>query len=716
MEKPNRIFNFRLIVFVALSLICGITTAYFFMLNNAFWGVVVLSLFFLALSLYFIPYKRGNPVKVKIVFALVFLSFFLIGNLSFNFKVNDYAFADLGAHQYAVTGRVEEVIETDSGVRLLVKNVSIKGNRTGYLRYGIYAYVYGKTDVEVGHHITFNSVLKDKGIIYEGEFASADVLRGVKYMTELSPDDLTVTQKTLTVFEKVNLFIKNTLELGLDENEFSTSYAMLTGHDEFMDYDLLSSYRSAGVAHIFAVSGLHIGFLAMALGFVFDKLKINRLVKAIIITLALLFYSGVCGFSASSLRATIMTAVSLFLTVRGARYDGLTSISLSAIIILLMQPVNLFYVGFQLSFIVVLGILILSPTFIRLFKFLPKKLASSLASVLAAQIVGIPVCLAAFKQFSLIAIFTNLIFIPIVSIIFIALLICTLVGGIFGIYRIALFLPNYILKFVNMCISAFDLDVFMVGGVVMGGFILLYALIFLVMSDVVQFKRKLKAILCFIFAVIFTVGTSAITVKTNSASYLYVLGSEKICATVIKTPEESVMVVSSVNRIYSAGRLRRLSSRENIPRINTVIILGGFNVDEQVFLTKLRSAFKVDNLCYYGQTDKSMEEIINKSFKDVKVYALTDGKAANTKKIECRYALDGRALSVKVNGKKIAIFAPLKNGGSYSGLDGNYHVSVSVDTPESVKAYYNCAVGVGYLSKSAAIDGESKGTFKYQIS
>ena len=267
-----------------------------------------------------------------------------------------------------------------------------------------------------------------------------------------------------------------------------------------------------------------------------------------------------------------------------------------------------------------------------------------------------------------------------------------------------------------MCISAFDLDVFMVGGVVMGGFILLYALIFLVMSDVAQFKRKLKAILCFIFAVIFTVGTSAITVKTNSASYLYVLGSEKICATVIKTPEESVMVVSSVNRIYSAGRLIRLSSRENIPRIDTVIILGGFNVDEQVFLTKLRSAFKVDNLCYYGQTDKSMEEIINKSFKDVKVYALTDGKAANTKKIECRYALDGRALSVKVNGKKIAIFAPLKNGGSYSGLDGNYHVSVSVDTPESVKAYYNCAVGVGYLSKSAAIDGESKGTFKYQIS
>ena len=707
---PTKILNFRLFLLVVVTLCLGITSAYFFVMQKFDVGIVICIVFLLCAGAYLlIKVNGGKPFKIKSIFCLLFVLVFVFGNLSFTVVINDYKSADLDGHYYSVTARIKQSDDTDSGSRLLLDTIIINGNRTGKLKYKAYAYVYGKSDLKVGDMISFSGKFADKDFVYEGGFASTDIMRGVKYMIELSPEQITILkQNVLNVFERVNLFIRDSLMGGLDEREFSLAYALLTGRDEFMDFDLLTNYRNAGVAHVFAVSGLHIGFLAFALGFLFDKLKINKLLKAILITATLIFYSGVCGFSASSIRATIMVAVSLFLAVKGLRYDALSSLSLSAIIILLLSPEQLFFVGFQLSFAVAFGIVLLAKPIANIFKFLPKKFASVLGTVLSAHIVSIPISLLAFKQFSTIAIIANLVFIPIISLIFVALLVVTILGGVFGVSSIALFVPNYVLKFVNTCICAFDYNFFIVSGITIGGFAIIYYAVVLLSSDLFNLTRVAKLLTCLSLSVIFALGVTVLSVQQANTVSVHVIGSEKICATAIATPQEKVLIVSSVNKIYSVGRLKRLKDREGIAHFDKVVILNCANNDEQVFLTKLHSVVTFEKVYYFGERKPLMEQIVAQSFNGAELICATDGQKL-TDTFNCCYRLDGLVADIEIAENRIVVFGKLEQN-RYSGLYGKYDLTISIDVPETVGAYYGASNIIGYRANTAILDGESQGT------
>ncbi len=414
----KKLLNFRPILFIALSLCLGIITSYFYMLNKIVWCIFFSATFLLALILFLTVFSIKTTRIRNLIFALFFLIFFAFGSIGFSSSINRFERANLGGRNYDVTAKIVDVKVDGSITRLVIDNMDISGNRSGRLHYKASLTVYGENDLEIGNIISFNANLYDNNYMFEDRFNANDIERGIKYNASLSIDEISVVDNNTTIFERINLFIKNSLKLGLDESEFTVGYALLTGNSSYMDYDLISSYREAGVAHIFAVSGLHIGFLASVLMFLFKKIKINPYIKSGIIVAVLFMYCGICGFSASSLRATIMASVSLFAFSRGDRYDGLTALSMSAIIILLISPIQLLCVGFQLSFAVVVGILTLSKPISNLLKFLPNKLALSLGAVLSAQIFSMPICLYAFGQTSLISIAANIIFIPIVSFIF----------------------------------------------------------------------------------------------------------------------------------------------------------------------------------------------------------------------------------------------------------------------------------------------------------
>jgi competence protein ComEC len=263
---------------------------------------------------------------------------------------------------------------------------------------------------------------------------------------------------------------------------------MLCGNSDFIDGELLENYRSVGVAHIFAVSGLHIGFLALVLKFILSKIKMNRFVRAFLIIFVLLFYSGVCGFSSSSIRATIMCAVSLIASAVGKKYDRLSSVSFALIIVLMIWPVQLFSLGFQLSFGVVFGIILLSRPIANILRFLPRKLSISLSSVISAQLTSLPICLYAFKEFSAISVIANLIFIPIVGFVFIFLFVSVLLSLITGLGGVFLFLPSYVVKGINYLFSIADYKIFMIGGVSLGAFGVVYYLALIISSQVVNLK------------------------------------------------------------------------------------------------------------------------------------------------------------------------------------------------------------------------------------
>jgi len=710
----KKLINLRPYVFTAVSIILGVLCAKNFYTGNIFGGIISIVGFIgsFVLSVFF---ATGGNFKNKIWYMILISLLFAVGATTFTIQVTNFDNANLNEHYYTITAKISNAEKTEYGEKLTLTDPYVSGDIKGKIKYKIAVYVYGNVKADIGDVIRFQAYLSDNTSVYEGKFSSYNIENGVKYTASISSSEIMVVGNRINLFERTRLFIRDTLKAGLSEDTFSVAYAMLTGSTDDMDFEVLKDYRNAGVAHIFAVSGLHIGFLATTLGFIFSKLKMKRLLKAIIITLVLFFYSGVCGFSSSSLRASVMCAISLFCAIKGDRYDGVSSVALACTLILLCSPLELFNVGFQLSFVVVCGIIILSKPIAKLFAFFPEKVANALGAVISAQLAGIPVCLTAFGEFSLIALIANMIMIPVVGVVFNILLVGVLLGGLLTVPHIILFVPKYALMAITALITAFDYHIFMVGGFTFAGFALLYYLACIIPSGLINVKnlwRIISIAVCIVFA---TVGTVALNVNANSYSNAYVVGDKNVCATVITDRQSTVMVVSSNQFIWSAGRFERLKTTKNVTEIDTLVFLNDAVDDMQVFITKLRSVFALEQVCYYGYQKPAMEEIIKNSF-NLDISNLTDGSIINTGKITVKYALEGYFADCKVNGQKIGVFAELnKDDPRYKGLTEKYDLLVAYDYVENIFSNYGAGKKVSYLNHSLYASAQNKGTFTYKF-
>ncbi len=712
--KKEKLFNYRPALFLALGIILSILTAYFIIVDIIWLAVIFGILFLVNCALIFLTcFNKEFSIKYKIILTVIICVLSLFSSVFMCNQVSNFNSETLNNHYLTVKGNIEEISTTETGNKLVLNTCSVSGAIKKKLNYKIQVYVSGENHLDIGDIICFSGYITDNSSVYENNFSVYSVLYGIKYSASIDADKISVIGSKTTIFQKANLFIRNTLSSGLSGDEFSVAYALLTGNSENMDYEVISAYRTAGVAHIFAVSGLHIGFLSMVLTFVFNLFKAKPWVKTIFIPIILFFYVGVCNFSASSIRAMIMITVSLIASIKGRRYDGLSSIAIACCIILVLFPLQIFTVGFQLSFVVVLGILLLSKPIASLFKFLPEKLANSLGAVISAQLASIPICLIAFGQFSLIAVLINLIFIPFVTVIYVLLLALTLIGGIFSIAPITLFIPKYILMFVNMCIQAFDFELFLVSGVTLGIFTITYYLAMIIPSEILNLKGLTKLILTIVLVIITITGSIITTSVENHNEELMVCGSPSISATIIKTEEENTLIVSNVSNIYSTGRLKRLRDKKGVSQLDNVVILGGFYIERQEFITKLYSVFDIGKVYYYGEENCALDQVIYKSF-NIESKNINHSQDLGLNGLKISYLLDGVVADIEVNNKNIAVFSSVEDA-SYFGLNKEYEYIISNCNQNLINAYYNPSKMISYQRNLLFLDGESKGSAIFNI-
>jgi len=126
------------------------------------------------------------------------------------------------------------------------------------------------------------------------------------------------------------------------------------------------------------------------------------------------------------LRAAIMCATTLFFTYIGAPYDSLSGVLFSAIVVLTINPADVMSYGFILSYACVLSIIILAPIFKRFLRPLPAKIGDSLAISLGIQVGVFPIQMLLFGFAAPISILLNLIFIPIITVLYILLVLSVL--------------------------------------------------------------------------------------------------------------------------------------------------------------------------------------------------------------------------------------------------------------------------------------------------
>ena len=493
----------------------------------------------------------------------------------------------------------------------------------------------------------------------------------------------------------------------------------MCGNDEYIDTELITNYRYLGVAHIFAVSGLHIGFMAVIIEFILRKLKINKYLKVIITISFLIFYSGVCGFSSSSIRATIMCSVLLISNLLGKKYDGLSSLAFSACIVLLINPLQLFCVGFKLSFTVVFGLIILAKPISTLFKFLPQKIANSLGAVISAQISGLAICLNSFGYFSTISVIANLILLPVVSVLFTSLFTLTVLGGITGLEAVFLFVPNYALKGLNLLIEVLDLKVFLVGGISVGAMSILYYALLVVISGRINLSLVAKTTCALVLLFSFVTGVTVSTVKERNCVKGYVVGSQSINAVMLTSKEENVLVVSKAYSSFYLGRLNRLKNVYGVKRVEKVVLLNyQKNIDLQEFTTRIRSVFEINSVYCYKTFDKTESAVLEKSFPQISFNYCKEKEGVNTgKNFDFRYEYNGKSVLINYQGKNISIFTELgKNRSDYDitkKIDLNYYIGA--DYVEQIGFLLNAKKTISFRKGLWQINGEEYGSYVFSL-
>ncbi|MDP2304303.1 MAG: DNA internalization-related competence protein ComEC/Rec2 [Ignavibacteria bacterium] len=185
-----------------------------------------------------------------------------------------------------------------------------------------------------------------------------------------------------------------------------------------IDYETKTEFINAGVIHVLAVSGLHVGFIAIIFVVMFGRFHI--IIRYILTIIGLIFFLIITGAPPSVFRATIMAVLYLVAVITNRSSNPFNILSIAALVLLLINPSDLFNPGFQLSFAAVLSILIIYPlinSWISNSK-LPiwiKGLLLFMGVSLAAQIGTLPLTNYYFGKLSLIALFSNLIVIPIIG-------------------------------------------------------------------------------------------------------------------------------------------------------------------------------------------------------------------------------------------------------------------------------------------------------------
>lgn len=209
----------------------------------------------------------------------------------------------------------------------------------------------------------------------------------------------------------------------LTEDEFGVAAAILLGYDDKLDTDLRQVYSNAGAAHILCVSGMHVGVIFLIfntlLAFL-NRRKHGNIIKAILLFLLIWSYAFITGLSPAVLRSAIMISFVVFSNAFKRPKEIWNTIAASIFFLLLFNPNLLMDVGFQLSYSAVIAIIAMQQKISNLIQvptWIGRNVWDLIAVSIAAQIGTAPLSIFYFHQFPSWFIITNLIVMPLSTLI-----------------------------------------------------------------------------------------------------------------------------------------------------------------------------------------------------------------------------------------------------------------------------------------------------------
>ena len=238
---------------------------------------------------------------------------------------------------------------------------------------------------------------------HEYQFAGSDPPNPILYLS-------------IHLRRKLDALLKESIA---ERREYGISSALLLGVKDELDNEILKVYNNTGTTHVLAVSGLHVGLIYGVLMLFLVYVNRTRRQKLIVAAFLLTFlwgYAFITGLSPSVLRAVVMFSLVTVARTISRQSNIYNTLAIAAFFLLLYNPYYLLDVGFQLSFLAVLGIVYLQPLLYKIIVFdnwLLDKVWALLTISVAAQFITFPLGLLYFHQFPVYFWLANLVVVPV---------------------------------------------------------------------------------------------------------------------------------------------------------------------------------------------------------------------------------------------------------------------------------------------------------------
>ena len=388
-------------------------------------------------------YFRFIKMKMKIVILIIIFVCLNLGYLYTNVIEDKYEsfynnLKSIESYGIIVDEPKEKGFNKMAKVKLLKENVNVYIYTNKNVKYGDLIYFSGKYEIpEIARNeygFNYRNYLKTLKVIGTVKDAKVEIIQ---------------EEKINVVFNKLKNYLKENVRKVLKNEEYSNLViAMVLGDTEGLSEDLEKDFNDSNLTHILAVSGTQVSSIILSITIIFTTLKIHKRLINIISIMVLLIFMFITEFSPSVQRACIVGILNLIASVIFRRADIWNNLAISLFVILINNPYCIYSLSLILSYLGFLGIIAYSNFKIKVKnKFFYYIIYNSLV-ITIIQLFIFPVILYNFGIISFTFLFSNIIVVPIASVITVfgfIIMICPI--KIFQIINILIFITIKLTKF-----------------------------------------------------------------------------------------------------------------------------------------------------------------------------------------------------------------------------------------------------------------------------
>lgn len=404
---------------VPASPLCGIVFASTVLTYNLFFpsnstliaGILLFILtvisFLLCMKRYscFFDGKRG--LYFSRIVLIIFLTFSVSSSIFFHIKsICKYSNTPASLINFSAT--VTGINHNKNSSLIILKSIYTPSNS----ELKIALYHNGEKKINCGDEIFIHKTINLKENHNANDNFESFKMRGIRYISSITDDEITlITKSAPGTRGKIKETLINKINSTFQKDTAGLIKALFIGNRNSVSKEATLKFRNAGVLHLLAASGLHVG-IAAALPLFLLFFNLRKKTILVFSFLSVLSYLLVTDMPVSLLRAAIMFFLFAIQIFMHRKPSALNTLLLTGAIIIFSTPWEIFNIGFQLSFTATLGIILFYESYKKSLSRFPSYIKKSMAVSLSAQIFTVPIIIIHLNQFNTISLLSNIILIP----------------------------------------------------------------------------------------------------------------------------------------------------------------------------------------------------------------------------------------------------------------------------------------------------------------